>query len=317
MKKVTRQRAALAAVVMIAVLGSTGCDRIRDTYGRRGQDEAAQAVTVYAVNTTTAVKGHIRDYLAISGDIVAASTVDAFSDAAGRVSRLFVSVGSRVRRDDPIAEVDPSRPGMEFVPSLVKAPVAGTIVALPAQLGMTINQAVPLARIAAGEGLEVRLFVAERFISKVALNQRCEIRLGAFPGEVFRGVVTELSPVLDPASRTMEIRVGVENPGGRLRAGMFAMARIITEEKDNIVKIPASAIINRFGEQYVFVIDNSDPDALVARKRNVIPGISIDGVMEIQHGLEPDEEIVIRGQGLIDDGSRVNVIERTTPLSAG
>jgi multidrug efflux pump subunit AcrA (membrane-fusion protein) len=346
-KTMKTMRKASAAALIILVFGFSGCERIkeaREKVRNRGQTvqpnqaaaqsgaqgEAAQGdytvqnakgpqapgTQVFAVNTTLAVNGQIRDYLALSGDIIASSTVDTFSDAAGKISRIYVSVGSRVRRGDPVAEVDPSRPGMEFVASVVKAPVAGTIVALPAQLGMTVSQAVPLARIAGGAGLEIRLFVAERFISKIRLNQPCEITLDAYPGDVFRGSVTEISPTVDTVSRTMEIRVGVENPGSRLKAGMFAKVRVITEAKENIVKIPAGAMVNRFGEQYVFSIEKTDPAAPVARKKPVVPGIIIDGVMEIRQGLLPDEEIVIRGQTLIDDGSRINIIEQLAPLSA-
>jgi len=317
MKKIVRQRAALAVVLMIAVFGFSGCERIKEAYGKKaagGSDDQAQAAPVYAVNTTSAVKGQIRDYLALSGDIVASSAVDIYSDAAGKVNKLYVVIGSRVKKDDPVAEVDPSRPGMEFVPSLVKAPVSGTIVTLPAQLGMTVSQAVPLMRITGGTGLEIQLYVAERFLSKIRLNQLCEITLDAYPGEIFKGTITELSPTLDAASRTMEIKVGVENTGSRLKAGMFAKVRIITERKDNIVKIPASAMISRFGEQYLFVVDKTDPAAPVSRKRTVVPGIIIDGVMEIQKGLAPDEEIVVRGQTLIEDGSRINIIEHLAPL---
>jgi len=318
MKKIIRKNAILATVLMITVFGFSGCDRIKEAYGKKNGDKSGkdQAATVYAVNTTTAVKGQIRDYLPLSGDIIASSTVDTYSDAAGKVSKLYVAVGSRVRKDDPVAEVDPSRPGMEFVPSLVKAPVSGTVVALPAQLGMTVSQAVPLARISGGTGLEIRLYVAERFISKIRLNLPCEITLDAYPGEVFRGNITEISPTLDSASRTMEIKVGVENPGSKLKAGMFAKVQIITERKESIVKIPASAMLNRFGEQYLFTIDNTDPAAPVVRKKNIVPGIIIDGIMEIQEGLAPDEEIVIRGQTLLEDGSRINVIERLAALSA-
>ena len=324
MKK--RQAAALT-VLIITVLGFSSCERMKETYERikdtyiKKQDSGSQedkaAVTqVFAVNTTIAIEGQIRDYLALSGDIIASSTVDAYSDAAGKVSRIYVHVGSQVRRNDPVAEVDPSRPGMEFRPSLVKAPVAGTIVALPAQLGMTVSQAVPLARISGSGGLEIRLHVAERFISKIALNQPCEITLDAYPGEIFRGSITELSPTLDTASRTMEIRVGVENPGSRLKAGMFAKARIITEMKQGIVKIPASAVVNRFGEHFIFSVDSSDSEAPVVRKKTVVPGILIDGVMEILQGVAPNEEIVIRGQTLLEDGSRINIVERHAPLSA-
>ena len=308
--------AALFVMAVLILSGFSGCDRIRETFGGGDASEAEIQSIVYAVNTTTAAQGQIRDLFSLSGDVIAASTVDAFSEVAlGRVSRLFVNVGSQVRVDDPIAEVDPSRPGMEFVPSLVRAPVAGTVVALPAQMGMTISQAVPLARIAAGDELEIRLFVAERFISKVALNQPCEIVLNAWPGELFRGRISELSPILDPASRTMEVRVVVDNPGARLRAGMFAQVRIITQQREDAVQIPSAAMITRFGEQFVFVVDDSDPEAPVVRRRDVVPGIIIDGVMEVQQGLAFGEEVVIRGQTVIYDGARINIIERTPPLN--
>ena len=304
-------------IILFIVLSFSGCERIKEAYSKKkGDDAVSQAVPVYAVNTTQTVQGHIQDYLPLSGDIVASSTVDVYSDAAGKVNRLYVAVGSRVRKDDPVAEVDPSKPGMEFVPNLVKAPLTGTVVTLPAQLGMTVSQAVPLARISGGTGLEIQLYVAERFISKISLNLPCEITLDAWPGEIFRGRVIELSPALDAASRTMEIKVGVDNPGSKLKAGMFAKVRIITEAKDNIVKIPGAAMVNRFGEQYLFVADKTDPSAPVARKRAIVPGILIDGVLEVRQGLAPDEEIIIQGQTLLEDGSRINIISSVAPLSA-
>jgi len=321
MKKEFFNKTVLAALLITVVFSFPGCQRIKDTYDKvknRGEPAAAKgpSVPVFAVNVIPAAKGKIQDYLTLSGDIFASSTIDTYSDAAGKVSKIYVSVGSRVTKGDPVAEVDPSRPGMEFVPSLVKAPVSGTVIALPAQLGMTVNQAVPLARISGGSGLETRLFVSERFISRIALYQPCEITLDAWPGQIFRGSVFEISPTVDPASRTMEIRVGVENPGLKLKAGMFAKVRVITERKDNIVKIPVNAMISRFGESFIFVADSGNPAAPVARKRTVVPGIQIDGVLEVQQGLAPDEEVVVRGQTLLEDGSRINIIERLPPLSA-
>jgi membrane fusion protein, multidrug efflux system len=315
----------LVTLLMITFLVFSGCERIKETYSlvvqslvnpTDGTGEASPVVQIFAVNTMPAASGQINDYLALSGDIIASSIVDTYSDAAGKISRLYVSIGSTVKKGDPVAAVDPSRPGMEFVASVVRAPVAGTVIALPAQLGMTVSQAVPLARISGGAGLETRLYVAERFISKVSLNQPCEITLDAYPGEVFRGSITEVSPTVDTTSRTMEIRVGVENPGARLKAGMFAKVRIITETKEGVVKIPASAVVNRFGEQYVFSVDKTNSQAPVARKRVIVPGIVIDGVMEVRQGIAPDEEIVVRGQTLLEEGSRVNVIERLSPIGA-
>jgi multidrug efflux pump subunit AcrA (membrane-fusion protein) len=319
MKRVNIPAAAIFAALIIVSLGFTGCDRFggKPPAAPGGAPGAAPDVQVFAVNTTTAVQGQIRDYLALSGDIVAGSTVDAYSDVAGKVTRLYVAVGDQVRSGDPIAAVDPSKPGMAYVPGITRAPIGGTIVSLPAQVGMTISQSVPVARLTGGSALEIRLYVAERFISKMDLSLPCEITLDAFPGEIFRGSVHEISPVVDPASRTMEVKVNVENPGSRLKAGMFAKVRVITERKENIVKIPSGAMIQRFGEDYVFTVetDPTDPAFQVARRKTVVPGILVDGVLEIRQGLLPNEEVVVRGHTLLDDGSRINVVDQVTPLS--
>jgi len=313
------------AVLLIITLFSS-CDRVRgilDRFGilnRNDENEevevAVRSVPVFAVNTVLAVEGHIQDYINFSGDIIAGSSVDVHPETAGRITQIYVSPGRRVNRGDRIAAIDPSRPGMSFRQSFVTAPISGTVIMVPAQVGMMVSQAVPLARIAGGGGLEIRLHVAERFISRMAMNLSCEITLDAWPGEIFYGSISELSPTVDLASRTMEVRVNVSDPSSRLKPGMFARVRIITERKDNIVKIPAAAVMNRFGEQYVYVVEKDPQDPLIniVRRKIIIPGILIDGVMEIQSGLEPNDEVVVRGQTLLDDGSRVNVIERITPL---
>jgi multidrug efflux pump subunit AcrA (membrane-fusion protein) len=329
-------------LILLITLAFSGCERIKEAYSKKkaaGPGAAAQAM-VFAVNTTTAVQGQIQDYIPLSGEIVAGSTVDTYSDAAGKITQVFVTVGDRVSKGDPIAAVDPSRPGMTYRIGIAAAPISGTVVALPAQVGMTISQAVPLARISGGGALELKLYVAERFISKMAMNLSCEITLDAWPGDIFQGSISEIAPTVDSASRTMEVRVNVRNAGSKLKPGMFAKVKIITERKDSIVKIPAQAVISRFGEQYVFVVEkrvvetgdeknaaennvagNSDENGnaeekieTIVRKRVIVPGILIDGVMEIQQGLTAGEEIVVRGQTLLDDGARINVVERVSPL---
>ena len=316
--EVFRNSARNISIIVLVVLVFSGCDRLKEVYGKKeaGGPMGIMDAPVYAVNTMYAVQGPIQDYIALTGDIIAGSTVDVYSDAAGKVAEVYVSVGQQVRRGERIAAVDPSRPGMNFRWGVATAPISGTVVSLPAQVGMTISQAVPLARIAGGGALEIRLYMAERFISKMALNLPCEITLDAWPGEVFQGSISELSPTVDPASRTMEVRVNVRNAGSKLKAGMFAKVKIITERKNNIVKIPAASVTNRFGERYIFIVDSSNPENPVAQKRPIVQGILIDGVLEVSEGLTAGEEIVIRGMSLLEDGSRVNIIERLAPLGA-
>jgi membrane fusion protein, multidrug efflux system len=302
----------ICSVILLLILTLSVFSACKDK-DKKAMEKAKEA-PVFAVNTTTAVKGQIQDYLTFSGDIVSGSTIDVYSEAAGKVTDIYVSVGQRVSRGSQIAAVDPSRPGMTFRQNIATAPIGGTVVAVPAQVGMTVSQAVPLVRISGGGALEIKLSIAERFISRMAMNQPCEITLDAWPGEIFRGSISEVSPTVDLASRTMDIRVNVKDSSSKLKPGMFAKVRVITEQKNNIVKVPAAAVINRFGEQFVYVIAKDDQNNDIVRKKIVAPGILIDNVMEIQSGIEASDEIVVRGQTLLDDGSRVNIIERLTPL---
>ncbi|GAB1483279.1 efflux RND transporter periplasmic adaptor subunit [Treponema sp.] len=318
---------ATLAVVIIASLGLASCAK-KDAEGKdaakvptkgRGKDATVEVTApVFAVNTTTASKGQIKDYLALSGDLVAGSSVDAYSDVAGKVTKLYVSVGSRVSKGDPLAEIDPSKPGMNFVAGVAKAPISGTIVALPAELGMTISQAVPLARISSAGSLELRTYVAERFISKMRVGLNADVMLEAYPGVTFPAVIRELSPTIDPASRTMEVRLSMLGGDARLKSGMFAKLKIITSDKSGVVKIPASAVVQRFGESYVFTVetDPTDPAFQISKRQTIVPGILIDDKLEVREGLAAGVEIVVRGQTLLEDGSRINVIDRIAPLGA-
>jgi multidrug efflux pump subunit AcrA (membrane-fusion protein) len=301
----------LAMGIMLAAISFFACSE--------NTQAVEPEVPVFSVSTDLAERGQLQDFIGLSGDVIASSMVDAFSEAAGRVQQILVTVGQQVRRGQAMATVDPSRAGMDFQPHTVTAPVAGTVVAIPAQIGMTVSQAVPLVRIAAGNTLEIRLFVAERFISRMALGLTAEISLAAWPGEVFAGRITELSPTIDPVSRTMEIRVRVENPGNRLKAGMFANVRLITQSRNDVIKVPASAVVSRMGGQYVFIVA-PDPDNStfsIAQRRTVVTGISTEGITEIQSGIEADDEVIVRGQSLLEDGVRINVVERAQGAQSG
>jgi len=296
--------AALAASLVILGACSKG--------PAKSADSADPAQTAFAVATTTAQRGQISDYLAVSGDVVSASTIDLFPDVAGKVSKLLVDVGSRVGRDQGIVEVDPSRPGMTYVPSLVKSPIAGTVVSIPVEVGGTVAPSIPVARIASTNSLELRCYVAERFVSKMKVGLDADLSLEAYPGQTFHAVVRELSPVLDPVSRTLEVKLAIRDTGGALKAGMFAKVKIYTEEKSGVVVVPSGAVVQRSGEYFAFVVvdDPAKPGTSVVQKRKVKEGLLVDDRLEVVEGLSQGDQVVLRGQTLLDDGVKVNVVSR-------
>ena len=311
-----RKRIHLTVITFIVLFFMFGCNNKTDPSSKGSTDETGEPITVFAVSTTIAVQGEIKDYLQLNGDIAARTTVDTFADTAGKLMRLYVKVGDTVRKDQIIAEIDPSRPGMTFAASPVKASISGTVTQVPVQIGATVAPNLPIAKISKMDELEVILYVAEKFISKMSPGLPAVIKTEAFPGELFTGSIRELSPVVDQSSRTMEIKLRLDDKTSRLKAGMFAEVKVITEEKKGIVKIPAEAMINRFGEYYVFVVkeDTKLLDKGIVERRIVLPGLRIDNQLEIISGLLEGEIVVIRGQTLLEDGLFVKVVSTVEPL---
>lgn len=313
-----RNALAVAAIAILGLLASCGPGGVP---GRGGDAAAAEertdevrgqnVDTVFAVNVTPAIRGEINDYIEINGDVQTTTSVDVYADAAGEIARLYVGVGDQVAAQQLIAEVDPSRPGQNFALSPVRAPIAGTITRLPARVGAQVAPSAPIGQVSRTNELEIVVEIPERFISKVRRGLPAIIRLDAFPEQQFSATVSELNPVVNPLTRTLEVKLRFDNPDPRVRAGMFAEVRIITEQKDNIVKVPADVLIRRFGDTFVYVVSDGE----TAERRSVNPGIEIDNKLEITEGLEAGELVVYQGQNLLEDGSRVRVIDTVEPLT--
>jgi membrane fusion protein, multidrug efflux system len=266
---------------------------------------------IFAVNTTLAVEGQIRDYLYVNGDIIAQEFVDIYPDTAGKITEILSELGDYVRKGDILAYIDPSRPGMNFAKSPVNSPISGTITSFPGTIGSTVTQQAPMATIGDLANLQVRTYISERKISHIALGMPAELTFEAYPGEIFSAVITELSPVVDPSSRTMEIKLDLISRDKRIKSGMFSKIKITTSVKEDIVKIPSDCINERFGEKFVYVISIDG----IAERRNITEGIRINDISEILSGLSIDEQVVIQGQTLLDDGVKVKVIKEILPLS--
>lgn len=316
----------LILLILAALAGLSGCSVIERFTGggetteesaspgdRRGSDSAVTPPEeqVFAVNVTPAVQGPIQDYLEVNGDVQTTTSVDIFSNTGGEIARVHVRVGQRVEADQLIAEVDASRPGQTFAPSPVRSPITGTVTRLPARVGSQVTPTIAIAQVSRTNELEIVVPIPERFISKVRTGLNAEVRLDAFPEQRFAARVTELNPVVDPQTRTLEVKLRFNRPDPQVRAGMFAEVRIITEQKENIVKVPADVVTRRFGESFVFVVHEDDTEAgATVERRLITPGILIDNTLEVTEGLAPGETIVYQGQALLEDGVAVRVINR-------
>lgn len=295
-----------AAAVLFSV---TGCKKPASAAKKTVDNEEI----IYAVNTYKTQAGNLDQYLEFGGDVAAVNSVAVMPDMAGKIARFEVTVGQMVKKDQVLAYVDASRPGMNYSLSPVKAPISGRVVSLPPSVGATVSQAVTVASIAQTDDLEIKVSVAERFVSRIAEKQSAVVSFDAYPGVEFSAKVFEVSPVLDTTSRTMAIKLRIEPADKRIKVGMYARVRLITDSVKNAIVIPNEAMITRDGKPFVFTIASQKTEEAPAKVKlqPITVGISVDNRTEISEGLSVGDEIVIKGQTLLNDGANVNVIAVT------
>ena len=274
---------------------------------QQSQAPAGQgARTATAVRVRPVVKGTIENSVMLNGDVLAANQVSIFPTVAGKITGILFQVGDRVSQGTVVAMVDPSRPGQIYSESPVVSTISGTILSVPVNKGDTVSVQTPVYVVGDLSRLMVETWVPERFSNAARRLLPAEVYLEAFPGQSFPAVVEEVSPVLDPASRTLRIRLGFSGPmKAGIRAGMFATVRLVTQIHKDVPVIPKGAVINTYGSWFVFTVN----DGNIASRREVSLGMENSDFIEVVNGLEPGELVVSEGQSFLTDGDPVRIVE--------
>ncbi|MBN1527364.1 MAG: efflux RND transporter periplasmic adaptor subunit [Candidatus Omnitrophica bacterium] len=186
--------------------------------------------------------------------------------------------------------------------------------------------------------------IIERDIPKVALGQRAEVFVDAYPTKTFSGVVDRMAPIIEGRSRTEVIKVELENRDELLKPGMFVRALIATYEKKDALVIPSSALKKKEQDYFVYVVNKEEPQQEGAEKapkgkrgffglgkkkeapkpelkpeerveygiveiRKVKVGYMTQDLVEIAEGLKEDELIIVEIQEELKDKTKVEIAE--------
>jgi cobalt-zinc-cadmium efflux system membrane fusion protein len=170
------------------------------------------------------------------------------------------------------------------------APIPGKIIQNNAVLGGMVDESSEILVILDPRMLCIDADIYEKDISKVRIGQEVEVRVPAYPDQVFQGKTQYISDVLNPETRTITIRTQVPNPGLLLKAGMFADMRIALNHSQRALLVPREALLDEKGEKIVFV--KSGAGYLM---RTVTLGAREDGFFEIREGLSEGDEVVVKG----------------------
>jgi len=130
--------------------------------------------------------------------------------------------------------------------------------------------------------------VYENDLVNVRLGEKADIRLNAYPDQLFSGTIGNIGPVLDPNIRTAKVRIEMRNPG-LMRPGMFVTAAFHGRQKEKRAAVPATAILHLHDRDWVYVpMKNSQ-----FRRTEVVGGDMLpDQMQEIVSGIAPGQRVV-------------------------
>jgi cobalt-zinc-cadmium efflux system membrane fusion protein len=124
---------------------------------------------------------------------------------------------------------------------------------------------------------------------------RAGITVKAYPGEVFPGTVDFVGPTMDEKTRTVKVRIGVKNPDGKLRSGMFAAVQLYLPGEEEALAVPRGAVLSDEGRSFVFVHHHGE----FFIRRPIETGRSSVDWVEVKKGLAGGETLATAGAFLL------------------
>jgi cobalt-zinc-cadmium efflux system membrane fusion protein len=178
----------------------------------------------------------------------------------------------------------------------IVAPFAGRVIGRKLTRGEVVETTENLFVIADLSEVWVRANIAEKdipFVHAVHVSggMQTEVRVNAYPGEIFKGTITYVGDVLDPVTRTMQLRLELPNTDGRLKPEMFASVRLYSESQPDRLAVPEAALQRDQGRTFVFVQRNANEYEV----RDVQIGESNGTLTSILTGLSEGETVVTHG----------------------
>ena len=143
--------------------------------------------------------------------------------------------------------------------------------------------------------------VVERDLGRINSGMKADVLVDAYPGEHFIGRIAHVAPVLDPATRTAQIEVEIDNNSFRLKPGMYAKVSFVIAHKADVLVVPANAVIDAQGKKGVYVPGEGD----VAKFQAVTLGMTDPEKIEITAGVNEGMSVISTGAAALREGDRI------------
>lgn len=236
-------------------------------------------------------RGDLIQRVTVSGQVTPARRTIFVAPYSGYIQKIFVKVGQKVKRNDPVISITSSLQSPETVYP-IRAPFAGTVVGLNKSEGEYVtekNSNDIIARIDDLTSYFVLAKAPETDAARIKKNMPVEIKINALQTDVMNGVVRDIELAAEEAdgwrsqSSTFKVLAEILHPPEDVRSGQSAIIDIVTKKFPDVLYLEHE-FINSDGNQY-FVITRK------GERRNIEIGNQSDLAAEIKSGLKEGDEV--------------------------
>jgi membrane fusion protein (multidrug efflux system) len=209
------------------------------------------------------------------------------------------------------AQLDLAR--IALADTVIRAPLSGVVSKRHVQAGEKLSPDSPVFSIVDLQHLTLDAQVPASDIPRVKVGQEVQFRVDGFGERTFAGKVVRINPTTEAGSRAMLVYIGVDNPDGLLRAGMFAKGEVTTEKSAARALLPLTAIRKEKGEDVVYRIDSgkvvAQPVKLGLRNQD-------EGLVEALDGIQAGTTVLALPLDGVKPGHRVKLPAAAAAASA-
>ena len=288
-------------ILGLAIVGFIGYRVIVSIQAKQAVNAQAGTAKVTPVDVMSPVMSTIVDRLLQTGTISAQSEVTLYSKVAGKLEKNLVELNDNIKSGRMVALVDRDEVGYSYNQYEVKSNAEGTIARVFQNPGAVISPNTPLYLVVNVDIVKAVIAVPESQIRHIRSRHPATVTAQAYPDQKFTGMVTNISPVANPVSRTIEVEISVANARHLLKPGMFIQAELILQKRNAMI-IPLAAVTEREGQQVVFIARDS-----MAAVQPIATGSAMRDSVEIVSGLKLSDRVIVSGTHLLNDKDRIKL----------
>jgi membrane fusion protein (multidrug efflux system) len=254
------------------------------------------------------------------------------SEAAVALTKRNLERSDRLLKDKVISQVEYDNSLTDFRQAVaeaqdiratigkktIRAPFAGRLGIRLVNLGQILQEGQAIVSLQAPDPIFANFLLPQQHLAQLETGLAVRVNTDSLPGQVREGRITTINPEVDSSTRNIRLQATLDNPAGTLRPGMYANVAVVLPAMEEVLVIPATAVLYAPYSDSVFVVvekrnETTGKTSLVLRQQFVRLGEKRGDFIRVQSGLKDGEKVVTTGVFKLRNGQAVVVDNNLSP----